>query len=109
MAAHMLKTFPGDEELVKDIAAVIYLGGSDTVVAAVTSYFIAMVMNPRVQERVQEELDRVVGRERFPEFADKDNLPYLEAVMRECLRWLPVIPNGTSTSHTSFFFGLPGN
>lgn len=94
MAARMLISFPGDEQLVKDVAGVTYVGGSDTTVSAVTSYFLAMVTYPHVQQLVQEELDRVVGRERLPEFADKANLPYLEAVMRECLRWLPILPQG---------------
>ena len=94
MAAEMLKDFPNDEQLVKDAAGTIYLGGSDTTVAAVTSYFLAVVKFPEVQRHAQEELDRVVGRARFPDYSDKDRLPYLEAVMRECLRWLPVLPTG---------------
>jgi cytochrome P450 len=94
MAARMLSSFPEQEQLVKDIAGVTYVGGSDTTVSAVTSYFLAMVTYPNVQRLLQEELDRVVGRERLPEFADAENLPYLEAVMRECFRWLPILPQG---------------
>jgi cytochrome P450 len=101
MAARMLINFPGEEQLVKDIAGVTYVGGSGTTVSAVTSYFLAMVTYPHVQQLLQEELDRVVGRERLPEFSDMENLPYLEAVMRECFRWLPILPQGMAATYSS--------
>lgn len=94
MAAHMLTAFPQDEQIVSDMAGATYLAGSDTTVSAVTSFFLAMTIYPNVQWKVQQELDRVVGRGRLPTFADKGKLPYLQAVMRECLRWLPVVPQG---------------
>jgi len=45
-----------------------------------------MAINPGVQEKAQEEIDRVVGRNRLPEFADRPAMPYLEAIYREVLR-----------------------
>lgn len=39
-----------------------------------------MTLYPEVQKKAQEELDRVVGHERLPEFQDRDNLPYLNAL-----------------------------
>lgn len=90
----MLESDPGAEQQIKDIAGIVYLAGSDTTVAAVTSFFLAALVYPNVQAKAQEELDRVVGRHRLPEFSDKVELPYLDAVMRECLRWLPVVPTG---------------
>ena len=38
------------------------------------------------QLRVQEELDRVVGRDRLPTLSDRKNLPYTEAFMVESMR-----------------------
>jgi cytochrome P450 len=91
---------PGLEnlELIKDVAGTVYLAGLDTTVAAVVSFFLAMVIYPDVQLRAQAELDSVVGRGRLPEFSDKKDLPYVNAVMSECLRWLPVAPMGLSMS-----------
>jgi hypothetical protein len=86
---------PETSELIKDLAAIVYLGGSDTTVAAVISFFLAMVIYPDVQRQAQAELDEVVGRDRLPDFGDKKHLPYVKAVMNECLRWLPVLPMGT--------------
>lgn len=94
IVASMLESDPDKEVIIKDLAGTAYIAGSDTTVAAVTSFFLAAVVYPEVQKRAQEELNRVVGRDHLPDFKDKDALPYLEAVMRESLRWLPVLPLG---------------
>lgn len=51
-------------------------------------YFIivAMLIFPEVLKKAQEEVDRVVGSERMPEFHDKDQLPYVTALINETLR-----------------------
>ena len=53
-----------------------------------------MSLYPEVQRKVQEELDRVVGPDRLPEFWDYDNLVYLRATMLETMRWMVVAPLG---------------
>lgn len=55
---------------------------------------LALLLHPDVQERAQAELDRVVGRERLPDFADWDQLPFIEAICREALRWKTAVPLG---------------
>lgn len=45
-----------------------------------------MVRHPEVYRKAQEELDRVVGSERLPDFDDRDSLPYLNAVIKEVYR-----------------------
>jgi cytochrome P450 len=81
-------------DLIKDLAGVAYLGGSDTTVAAVISYFLAMLVYPDVQAKAQAEIDRVVGTDRLPEMSDEPHLPYVQAIVNECYRWLPVLPLG---------------
>jgi cytochrome P450 len=51
-----------------------------------------MVLNPRVMRKAQEELDRVIGKDHLPEFSDRANLPYIDAVVKELLRWNPPFP-----------------
>ena len=51
-----------------------------------------MVLYPEVQTKAQAELDRVIGTDRLPELNDKEGMPYIEAVIRETLRWHPVVP-----------------
>jgi cytochrome P450 len=81
-------------DIIKDTTATVYLGGADTTVAAVISFFLAMIIYPDVQRRAQAEIDRVLGKDRLPEMDDKPNLPYVQGVVNECLRWLPVTPLG---------------
>ena len=50
--------------------------------------------HPEVQRRAQAEIDRVVGRQRLPDFEDRSSLPYVDAVLRETMRWCPVAPIG---------------
>ena len=53
-----------------------------------------MTLNPQVQKKAQDEIDRVIGMDRLPTFEDKGSLPYVDAVYREALRWRPVLPLG---------------
>ena len=53
-----------------------------------------MLLNPDVQTRAQAEIDSVVGFVRLPVFEDRPSLPYLDAVLRETLRWHPAVPLG---------------
>lgn len=45
-----------------------------------------MLMYPDVQAKAREELDRVLGPARLPDFEDRDSLPYVTAIMKELLR-----------------------
>lgn len=53
-----------------------------------------MAMNPDVRRKAQAELDAVVGRNRSPTFGDRDELPYVEAILKETIRWHPPNPIG---------------
>ena len=46
-----------------------------------------MVLYPKVLKRGQEEIDRVVGQDTLPIFNDRPNLPYIEAICKECMRY----------------------
>lgn len=74
------------------VAHMIFGGGSETTWNTLTTFIACMLMNPEVQRKGQEELDRVVGRGRLPDFTDRDSLPYIECVMKETMRWHPVAP-----------------
>ena len=53
-----------------------------------------MTLYPEVQRKAQEEMDRVLGPGQLPKIAHRERLPYLEAVVKEALRWHPVAPMG---------------
>jgi cytochrome P450 len=56
-----------------------------------------MCLYPECQRAAQAELDAVVGNERLPSVADRPSLPYINAMMKEVLRWAPVAPSGELT------------
>lgn len=53
-----------------------------------------MTLHPRVQRKAQEELDQAIGRSRLPDFSDRESLSYIEAILKEVLRWFPSVPLG---------------
>lgn len=60
-----------------------------------------MTLFPEVQKRAQAEIHSVVGSDRLPSFADRPNLPYVEAVVKEVFRWNPVAPLGKGLRRSS--------
>ncbi|KAL0946259.1 hypothetical protein HGRIS_012514 [Hohenbuehelia grisea] len=112
------KIKPGDddaqqEEDIKLVATTSYAGGSDTTVSALQTFVLAMLLYPEVQLKAQQELDALLSRSRLPNFEDRDDLPYFNALIKEVLRWEPVNPLGLphlSTKECTFRgFHLPAN
>lgn len=50
------------------------------------------MLYPEIQSKAREEIDRLVGSDRLPSLDDREQLPYVEAIVKECLRWHPVTP-----------------
>ena len=53
-----------------------------------------MALYPEVQKKAQAEIDTVIGPNRLPDFYDRPSLPYINAVVKELLRWNLVGPLG---------------
>jgi len=83
---------PEEEERMSNLAHAIYSAGSDTTISSTRSFVYLMATHPEVQRIAQEEIDRVVGNDRLPEFSDRPNLPYIEAIYHELLRHSPPLP-----------------
>lgn len=47
---------------------------------------IALVVDPVIQARAQAELDTVIGRNRLPDFGDREKLPYIQCIVLEAFR-----------------------
>ncbi|KAJ8113581.1 hypothetical protein ONZ43_g5123 [Nemania bipapillata] len=65
--------------------------GADTSMVSILGFIQAMVLYPEVQKKGQEEVDRVFG-DRLPSLDDAMSLPYIQACVKETLRWLPATP-----------------
>ncbi|KAJ3573366.1 hypothetical protein NP233_g2460 [Leucocoprinus birnbaumii] len=80
-----------EDELSRNVCAVSFTGGAITSVSTVQSFFMALALYPEVQKKAQQELDNVLGG-RLPEFGDRPNLPYINAMVKESMRWHVVAP-----------------
>ncbi|THU91684.1 cytochrome P450 [Dendrothele bispora CBS 962.96] len=76
------------------LAGVLYGAGHETTSTTMAWFIFSMIQFPQVQARAHEELDRVVGLSRLPSFADIKHLPYMQAIVKEVLRWRPALPTG---------------
>ncbi|KAF9528948.1 cytochrome P450 [Crepidotus variabilis] len=76
------------------LASTIYAAGSDTTSSIMSWWVLAMTAHPEFQKKAQEEIDRVVGRDRLPTLDDMTSLPYVQATIRETARWRPPAPIG---------------
>ena len=67
-----------------------------------------MIAHPEIQKRAHDELDAVVGRTRTPTFSDAPDLPYVQALVKESLRWRPVLPLGMphTTTEDDWYEGM---
>ncbi|KAK5451326.1 hypothetical protein LTS15_008090 [Exophiala xenobiotica] len=70
-------------------------GAADTTAAQLLTLVMAFAKNPRVQKRAQEEIDKVCGTERFPLWSDFRDMPYINAIVKEGMRWRPVAVTGS--------------
>jgi cytochrome P450 len=65
-----------------------------------------MTLFPEVQKKAQAEIDVVVGNDRLPSFSDRTQLPYVEALAMEVLRWHAVGPLGQFVSLSVIYLRL---
>ncbi|KAH9834637.1 cytochrome P450 monooxygenase [Rhodofomes roseus] len=72
----------------------LYAAGTDTTQTVVMVFLLAMVLNPDVYAKAQEEMDRVVGTSRIPTIEDRPALPYLECILKETYRFSCPAPLG---------------
>lgn len=66
--------------------------GTDTVATLLEWVLARMVLHPEIQAKAQSEIDSVVGASRPVLGSDVPKLPYLQAIVKECLRVHPPGP-----------------
>ncbi|KAI0066611.1 cytochrome P450 [Artomyces pyxidatus] len=81
------------ERAIAESSASLYFAGADSTSAALASLFLALVLHPEVQTRAQAEVDAATGGKRLPTFEDRPQMPYVDAVCKELLRWNLVAPS----------------
>ena len=63
-----------------------------------------MVLFPEVQRKAQEEIDRVVGKGHLHSCSDREELPYINAIIKAATRWWPMAPMGFPHTATETFY-----
>nr|AHX24369.1 CYP76A26-like protein [Vinca minor] len=80
------------EQHVNIVIMEMFFAGSETTSISIEWGFTELLRNPNAFKKVREEIDRVVGINRMVEESDMENLPYLQAVVKETLRLHPALP-----------------
>ena len=66
------------------------LGRIAQISAIMHTFFLAMLLYPDIQVRARHELETALGTHHLPTFEDFGSVPYIDAMIRELLRWQPV-------------------
>uniref|UniRef100_A0A8B9QP66 Cytochrome P450 1B1 n=1 Tax=Anas platyrhynchos TaxID=8839 RepID=A0A8B9QP66_ANAPL len=88
VAQHRQTFDPDVESAMTDI----FGAGQDTTSTALSWVLLLLLKHPQLQQDLQAELDRVVGRGRLPTAEDRPHLPLLEAFIYETLRYSSFVP-----------------
>lgn len=100
-----------EEAIIMAGLATLFLAGSETTSTTLSWAVAYLLHNPKIQERIQQEIDEVVGRDEVPTLKYKKQLPLLEAFIAESLRMsslLPLsLPHKTLVDTTFMGYHLP--
>ncbi|KAJ7083084.1 cytochrome P450 [Mycena belliarum] len=102
VAAKLIKVQDQDSLSVLDsawLSATLYAAGAETSAGQMEWFMVSMILNPGVQKAAHTEMDNIIGRGRMPTLNDYDQLPYIRAIVKEVLRWRPVLPLGACLPH----------
>ncbi|KAH7725746.1 Protein CYP-14A3 [Aphelenchoides avenae] len=80
-----------------------WMAGMETTSTTLRWAILFMAKWPHIQRKAQEEIDRVIGKDRFPTMADKPQMPYMSALLVELQRYaniVAVIPHFCTSDQT---------
>lgn len=119
LAEYMLGARQNDEQGInrltprqfRGLLGTVFSAGTDTTYTALQNAILAFVTHPNAVAIAHREIDDIFGTERSPAYTDQDNLPYLNAIIQESIRWRPSlglsIPHATTEDDVYDGFKIP--
>ncbi|XP_030632015.1 cytochrome P450 2C31 isoform X1 [Chanos chanos] len=70
----------------------LFLAGTETTSTTIRYALMLLIKYPHIQERMQKEIDTVIGQARSPLMEDRKSLPFTNAVLHEVQRYIDLVP-----------------
>jgi len=87
LTSYILPKLIPDHSTSRFLGATLMDAGAETSTSFLQSFVLALLSYPECQQRIQTEIDAVIGSGRMPNLTDYDELPYLRAFVNEVSVW----------------------